>query len=60
MFSCKCLPPLLAPKSSGFPSSILLPNLTIALLYLYISGGIAQLTENHDSLPYFGKMLAYS
>ena len=32
----------------------------MASLYLYISGGIAQLTGNHDSLPYFGEMIAYS
>ena len=36
-----------------------LTNLTTASLYLYTSGGIVQLTGNHDSLPYFDKMLAY-
>ena len=36
------------------------PNLSTALFYLYISGGIAQLTGNHDSLFYIGKVLAYS
>ena len=41
-------------------SSLIPPNQTTALLFLYTSGGISQLTGNYDSLHYFGKMLAYS
>ena len=36
------------------------PDLSTALLYLYISGGIAQLAVNHNLLPYIGKPLTYS
>ena len=45
-------------SSSSFNLSGFL-NLTTASLYLYISGGNAQLTGNHKSLPYLGKMLPY-
>ena len=34
-------------------SNLLSPNLATASLYLYISGGIAQLTGNHGSLLVF-------
>ena len=63
MFPCKCAHPLLALLLFWFPlSNLLCPILyilTTALHYLYTTGGIAQLTGNRDSLPYFGKMLAY-
>ena len=64
------VPPLLLSNSSltlvsnSFPSSssnlLLSLNITTALLYMYISGGIAQHTGNHKLLPNFGRMLAYS
>ena len=38
---------------SSFPLVSLCPCLTTASLYLYTSGGNAQLTGNHDSLLYF-------